>query len=111
MEKVNKPDAQANKPIAQTNKPNAPKPSQPAQKPKVEPKQKTKGIGVIIFLLILVLLLAGGGGFLLKEYFDNQHEAELRQKEMAQLATQRDEFLSQLDDLEEAYQQLSLECL
>ena len=109
MEKVNKPDAQANKPVTQTNKPNAPKPNQPVQKPKAEPKQKTKGIGVIIFLLILVLILAGGGGFLFKEYLDNQHEAEQRQKELAQIAAQRDEFLSQLDDLEEAYQKLSLE--
>ncbi len=95
-----------NKPI--TPKPNAPKPIAP--KPKApEKKQKTKGVGAIIFLSIFVVILAAGSGLLLRQYLTVQQEAELAVEANKKIDKQRQELLTQLDELESAFQQLSIE--
>ncbi len=91
MEKVNKP--------ATTT-------ATPNQSPN---KQKTKGVGAIIFLSIFALILAVGGGLLLREVLEVRHEAENAKKQNQLIAKERDELLKQLDALEAEFQKLSLE--
>ncbi|MBS4012688.1 MAG: hypothetical protein KGZ97_02850 [Bacteroidetes bacterium] len=91
MEKVNKP--------ATTT-------ATPNQTPK---KQKTKGVGAIIFLSIFALILAVGGGLLLREVLEVRHEAENAKTQNQLIAKERDELLKQLDALEAEFQKLSLE--
>jgi predicted nuclease with TOPRIM domain len=91
MEKVNKPNATTTAP------------NQPVK------KEKSKGVGAIIFLSIFALILAVGGGLLLREVLEAKHNAEKTNKEKQIIAKERDELLIQLDALEKEFQKLSVE--
>ncbi len=107
MEKQNKPIQQNQKAPENTSKAVSteakPKPKAP------EKKQKTKGVGAIIFLSIFVIILAAGSGLLLRQYFEVQHEAETAIQTNQKIDEQRKELIAQLDELESAFQKLSIE--
>jgi predicted nuclease with TOPRIM domain len=91
MEKVNKPNATTTAP------------NQPVK------KEKSRGVGAIIFLSIFAVILAVGGGLLLREVLESRHDAEKTHKEKQLIAKERNELLIQLDALEKEFQKLSVE--
>ncbi len=63
--------------------------------------------GVVIFLAILAILLAIGGALLLRQVLSARYEAQITERELAELTVQRQSLEQQLNDLNARYEQLS----
>jgi hypothetical protein len=72
-------------------------------------RKRSGGAGVIIFLSILAVILAIAGALLLREVLQSRYEAQIKDRLIERVSSERDDMIKQLDEIDAKYAQLSLE--